>query len=234
MLIEIRSSTIIEDVLLQCQSDQALAMIYFYFDFNDADKQRHDNLIRSLVVQLPMRSSNTPEALNMLYSRCQDGQRQPTIDDLATTLQHVLGGFHETFLVLDALDKCTKREELLSLIERIAGWKIGKLHTLVTSRRERDIEETLEPLITGRICIQSALVNADINIHLRERLQSDPKLNQWPVNVQVEIETTLMDGARGMCAVTISSISGQSDVFTDVHIQGFGGLFANWMSCGNV
>lgn len=227
MLIKIRSSTIIQDVMLQCQSDQALAMIYFYFDFNDTEKQRHDNLIRSLVMQLSMQSSNTPEALNMLYSCCQDGKHQPTIDDLATTLQHILGGFHETFLVLDALDECTEREELLALMEQIVGWKIGKLHTLVTSRREREIEETLEPLITGQICIQSALVDADIKIHLRERLQNDQKLKKWPAEVQKEIEATLMDGAHGMYAATTSSIFGQPDIFTDVHIQGFGGLFAN-------
>jgi hypothetical protein len=162
-----------------------------------------------------MQSLNIPEALNMLYSRCQDGQHRPTIDGLAATFQHMLGGFHETFLVLDALDECTEREELLALIKRIVGWKIGKLHTLFTSRREREIEDTLEPLITCQICIQSALVNADINIHLRERLQNDPKLKQWPVNVQMEIEATT------------SSTFGQPDIFTDVHIQGFGGLLAN-------
>src|SRR6266480_5488624 len=109
LLIKICSSTIIQNVRLQCQSDQTLAVIYFYFDFNDTKKQRHDNLIRSLVVQLSMHSTNTPEALNMLYSRCQDGQYQPTIDDLATALQHMLEGFHETFLILDALDECTER-----------------------------------------------------------------------------------------------------------------------------
>jgi len=206
MLIKIRSSTIIQDVMLQCQSDQALAIIYFYFDFNDTEKQRHDNLIRSLVVQLSIQSTNTPEALNMLYSRCQDGQHQPTIDDLTTTLQYMLGGFRETFLILDALDECAEREELLALIEWIVGWKIGKLHILATSRREREIEETLEPLITSQICIQSALVDADINIHIRERLQNDLKLKKWPVNVQMEIEATLMDGARGMYAATTSPV----------------------------
>jgi hypothetical protein len=64
--------------------------------------------------------------------------------------------------------------------------------------REKDIEEALEPLITGQICIQSALVNADIHTHLRERLQNDLKLRKWPDKVQMEIETALMDGAHGM------------------------------------
>ena len=184
--------------MLHCQSDPALAIIYFYFDFNDVEKQRHENLLRSLIVQLSMQSMNTPEALDTIYSRCQEGQQQPSTDALAMTLQHMLGGFHQTFIILDALDECAEREELLGLIEKIVGWKLEKLHILATSRREKDIEETLEPLITGQICVQSALVNADIHTHLRERLQNDRKLRKWPVKVQMEIEATLMDGAHGM------------------------------------
>ncbi len=72
------------------------------------------------------------------------------------------------------------------------------LHILATSRREKDIEETLAPLTTSQTCIQSALVDADICIYIRERLQTDPKLRKWPKNVQMEIEKILMDGAHGM------------------------------------
>jgi len=61
-----------------------------------------------------------------------------------------------------------EREELLGLINEIVDWKLGKLHILATSRREKDIEETLEPLITRQICIQRMLVDAEIHIYLRE------------------------------------------------------------------
>jgi hypothetical protein len=197
-LIKVCSSAIIQDVLQHCQSDSELAVVYFYFDFNDVEKQRHENLIRSLIVQLSMQSTNTPEALNTIYSRCQEGQQQPTTDALILTLQHMLVDFDQTFIILDALDECKEREELLELLEKFVDWKLNGSHILATSRREKDIEETLEPLITGQICIQSAVVNADIQICLRERLQYDPKLRKWPVMVQKEIETTLMDGAHGM------------------------------------
>jgi NACHT domain len=197
-LIKVCSSAIIQDVLQHCQSYSELAVVYFYFDFNDVEKQRHENLIRSLIVQLSMQSTNTPEALNTIYSRCQEGQQQPTTDALILTLQHMLVDFDQTFIILDALDECKEREELLELLEKFVDWKLNGSHILATSRREKDIEETLEPLITGQICIQSAVVNADIQICLRERLQYDPKLRKWPVMVQKEIETTLMDGAHGM------------------------------------
>jgi hypothetical protein len=43
---------------------------------------------------------------------------------------------------------------------------------------EKDIEETLESLTTRQICIQSALINADIHVHVRERLQNDRELRK--------------------------------------------------------
>jgi hypothetical protein len=125
------------------------------------------------------------------------------MDALTLTLQHILGGFQQAFIILDALDECKgkEREELLGLLKNLIDWKVEDLHVLATSRRERDIEETLEPLVTGQVCIQSALVNPDIHIHICERLQNDPKL-KWPKNVQEEIEKTLMDGAHGMYVMT--------------------------------
>jgi hypothetical protein len=192
------SSTIVQDVMSHCQSDSTLRVAYFYFDFNDGEKQRHENLIRSLITQLSTPSAKTPEALQALYSRNQDGQQQPSNDRLVATLQSILGDFPKTYIILDALDECTDREELLELIREISGWKMGKIHILATSRRERDIEEALEPLLTDQICIQSAQVNGDIQLHIRERLHNDPKLKKWPVKVKEEIEETLMDGACGM------------------------------------
>jgi hypothetical protein len=145
-----------------------------------------------------MQSKNTLEALNALFTHSQDGQQQPTTEGLVLTLQQMLRDFNQIFIILDALDECREREELLGLIENIVNCELEMLHLLVTSRRENDIEETLTPLVTGQICIQSALVDADIRIHIREQLQNDTKLKRWPENVRIEIEKTLMDRANGM------------------------------------
>ncbi|PVH67502.1 ankyrin, partial [Cadophora sp. DSE1049] len=110
----------------------------------------------------------------------------------------MLNEFGETFIVLDALDECKEKEELLLLLESLTSWGAGNLHILATSRRERDIEEALESLTTSEICLQSALVDNDIRTHLSERLQNDPKLKRWPANVRGEIKDTLMEGAQGM------------------------------------
>ncbi|KAF8854030.1 ankyrin [Acephala macrosclerotiorum] len=191
-------STVIEEVKSQYKSNPTVVIAYFYFDFNDTEKQRHDKFTRSLVEQLAWQSVEALACLQSLFSRCQDGNQQPTQDALESTLQQMLGGIEETFIILDALDECKEREELLLLLKTLNSWGTRKLHILATSRRERDIEETLESLVTSEICLQSALVNVDIHTHISERLRNDSKLKRWPANVRREIEQTLIDGAQGM------------------------------------
>ncbi|KAL5325365.1 hypothetical protein ACEPPN_006490 [Leptodophora sp. 'Broadleaf-Isolate-01'] len=191
-------STALEAVKSQYKSSPTVAIAHFYFDFNDTEKQRHDKFTHSLVEQLAWQSAKALACLESLYSRCRDGKQQPTQDALEAALQQMLDEFGETFLILDALDECKEREELLLLLENFTSWGAGNLHVLATSRRERDIEETLESLTTSEICLQSALVDNDIRTYLSERLQNDPKLNRWPANVRGEIKDTLMEGAQGM------------------------------------
>lgn len=190
------SSTIIEDLLEK--RDPTSAVVFFYFDFNDSEKQSHENLLRSLMVQLCTQSASTPKALQKIYSSHQDGMKKPSSERLIATLREIFGCFRQNYIVLDALDECANREELLVLIEEVIGWKIKNLHILATSRKEGDIEEVLEPLVTDQICIQSALINADIRLHIRERLEHDRVLRKRPKELKDTIEATLMEGAHGM------------------------------------
>ena len=198
----ILSCTIVEDVLHHCDHNPTQAVVYFYFDFNDLEKQQHEKMICSLITQLSIQSASTPQSLESLFSSKMNGKQQPVAGELLMTLQQIIQEFDETFIILDALDECKERQELLTDIDEIAGWKNEKLHMLATSRRENDIEESLEPLVNDqeKICIQSALVNDDIRAYILERLRSDRRLRRWQKKPQVqqEIERTLMDKADGM------------------------------------
>ncbi|KAI9881508.1 MAG: hypothetical protein M1830_000071 [Pleopsidium flavum] len=191
-------STIIENVLCQCQHDPAMAVAYFYFDFNDNEKQQYDKMIRSLITQLSMQCKSMPEALESLFSSHRKNGQQPVVSALLATLQQVFQEFRETFIILDALDECTEKDELLSLIEGLPQRNMGELHILVASRREFEFEEGLRPLVTHQVCIQDALIRADIDLLIREHLQNDSRLKRWPVNLRKEIEETLINQAHGM------------------------------------
>ena len=198
LLIFVCSSTIIHDVMGYCELREAFAICYFYFAFDDPDKKKHEPCVRSMIAQLAMQASRVPEALETLYTRCHEGQAQPSIDALMSTFQRMVQDFNEVFIIFDALDECEKREDLLKLVGNIVDCKVGKLHILAVSRKEVDITRVLDPLTTDQIPIQEGPVNADINTYLRERLENDPELQKWPSSVQTQIETKLMAGANGM------------------------------------
>ena len=149
-------------------------------------------------MQLSAQCLNLPASLQLAYPRSQNGQNQLTVEGLITLLHQIMESFSSTYILLDALDECTDREDLLEFIEALMGWSINDLHVLVTSRKENDIAKSLEPLVTCQLCIQSALVDADIRVHILERLSTDVKLKKWPINVQQEVEDALMRGAQGM------------------------------------
>lgn len=192
------SSTVITKIRDHIQDHPSSAFVYFYFDFNDAEKQGTDKAIRSLIMQFSALMPSTPDALTKLYSSCIDGTRQPTTGALTATLRQIVGHFQHSYVVLDALDECKRRQELLDFIEELINWKMDGLHLLVTSRKEEDIKNRLDRHISAQIDLQSTLVDEDIQLHVHETLKSDPKLQRWPADVKREVETALIKGAHGM------------------------------------
>ncbi|KAL8807263.1 MAG: hypothetical protein Q9182_000768 [Xanthomendoza sp. 2 TL-2023] len=194
----ILSSTIIHQTLEHSRPRSGAAVLYFYFDFNDTRKQQHEPMIRSLISQFSTCSAKTLTMLEALYSSNSDGKRQPTSQALLETLHHMLIACDEPHIVLDALDECEERDQLLDSIQKILGWPDTTSRILVTSRKEKDIEAALSPLAAedGTINIQSSVVD-QIRVYIRSRLQSDPKLSRWQ-NAHQEIENRLMQKADGM------------------------------------
>jgi hypothetical protein len=143
-----------------------------------------------------------PSTLEALYSSSDKGNRQPSLDALMNVLQQMLQEFPQSYLILDALDECADRPELLSILEQMARWQLKELRVLVTSRQLGDIKSSLEDIVNGEyiICLQSQVVDKDIHSYVRQRLSNDKGLKKWQKDDEIrrEIETTLMEGSRGM------------------------------------
>ena len=196
----ILSSTILQHVLDLYHAKPNSAVLFFYFDFNDTEKQQHEKMLRSLICQLSMCCAHL--SLQNLYSSCLMGKRQPTGEALSNILRQMMTSLGDIYIIIDALDECVERDELLTDLEEIVSWKDANLHVLTTSRTEKDIEEVLTPLSNTRIQIdiQSAQTNVDMRTYIYDRLQADRKLKRWKkdLKVQQEIQDTLMSKADGM------------------------------------
>jgi hypothetical protein len=198
----ILSSTAIEHLLQHCHNDASMVTAYFYFDFNDTQKQDPELMLRSLLCQLLQRSFTVPKGVNALYSSCENGRRQPSLHVLLEVTRQSAQEFTQVYLVLDALDECTQRSELMDMLETVAGWQLDNLHLLMTSRKERDIERSLEGYVKedDTVCLQRDVVDQDIQRYVQHRLRVDKGLARWNKDAAVrqEIEVALMHGARGM------------------------------------
>ena len=155
-------------------------------------------MLRSIIVQLCKRKNEVPQELHQLYQQCLKGERQPQKLSLVQILSSILTS--RTFVLLDAIDECetgTDRNDLLDTIEGIMETS-KSLNLLITSRKESDIEERLKTLFDYCMAIEENVANADIALHIRNRLTNDVKLQQWDSETKQEIEHALVEGAHGM------------------------------------
>lgn len=144
-----------------------------------------------------MRGQIIPDSLQNAYNR----RDEPGFEVLKTILREMIESFEHTYILIDAMDESLDKDSLdrlLKSIKEMVEWKIDGLHLLATSRKNRNISPSLEPLVTQQLSIQAAIVDADIGIHVRDRLATDIRLKKWPSEVRLEIESALTKGAQGM------------------------------------
>ena len=194
------SSAVIEDIMSHCHEKALHALTFFYFDFNDSEKQQYGSVLRSIIAQLLTQYPETSETLVNMYNQMYKHPANRAAPDamLLLALQKTIRLLSECYIVLDALDEARPREDVLDLIQQILNWKIPRLHLLVTSRREMGIESTLSPLVTSTMEMQKLLVNIDISLYIHKRLECDSRLKKWSPGIKADIKDTLTKGADGM------------------------------------
>jgi hypothetical protein len=192
------SSTIIEELLCHCSSAPTFfAMAYFYFDFNNKDTLP-DVVLRSLIEQLTVQSTTIPHALETLFFKNAGARRSVAQEELMSTLRTIIDSFQAVYIVFDALDECAERSRFLAAIKEIHDWELDTLHLLATSRKERDIEDTLSGLISHEVPMDESLVDGDIRVHVSRTLEYDIKFRMCTAEEKEMVMKTLMEGAHGM------------------------------------
>ncbi|ODM15197.1 hypothetical protein SI65_09436 [Aspergillus cristatus] len=199
------SSTIIEDLLRHTTTgdnkDSYPAVLQFFFDSNNRDKQSLDSLVRSLVSQLYTQVERSAEFLESLFSKC--AHRQPATETLLTTLEAMMHNAPDVYLVIDSLSECETRKGLLEWLKSLAGPEYMNVHLLFTSRNEGAIEAHIAEWLTeeDKVYLKKDLVNIDIQTYIRGvLLHSNGEFRRWSSapTILEEIETKLMEKANGM------------------------------------
>ena len=159
-------------------------------------------MLRSLLCQLLQSSVRILKGVNALFSSCENGKRQPPLHMLLEVTRQAMQEFTQVYVILDALDECTQRSELMDMLETVARWQLDNLHLLMTSRKERDIETCLESYVREEdtVCLQRDVVDQDIQRYVQQRLRDKKSLAKWTKDAAIsqEVEDALMRGAHGM------------------------------------
>ena len=147
-------------------------MAYFYFDFRDANKQKLQNLLPSLLIQLSSRSEIRCDMLFKLYSDHDRGVEKPSDWAMIDFLNEMLSAETHvpTYIIIDALDECpitssvpSPREEVLNFVDELVGLHLPNVHICVTSRPELDIRAVLEPLTPHPVSFHNRVLNQPLN-----------------------------------------------------------------------
>jgi ankyrin repeat domain-containing protein 50 len=195
-------STLIEDVKRRIEAlrNPRVVLGYFYFDFQDESKQSTISLIRNLIRQLCSSESRSWKILTALFKKHSDSGQQPSQDDLLNLLVKVIEDSDKTFIMIDALDECTDKEDAADTILELFSRVSAKINILVVSRRDSDIERSLsdiEPRRITKIAAQNLEANKDISEFIRIRMERDRRLRRWKGEV-ANIVRVLVDQADGM------------------------------------
>ena len=203
------SSTVIQDIEATCNAGNA-TLVYFYFDFRDANKQGLRDLLSSLLTQLSACSGPRCDILSKLYSANDEGDKQPSDSALTKCLKDMLTLPDQppTYLIIDALDESSNtsgipspREMVLQLLKELVNLSLPNLHICVTSRPEIDIRNVLEPLTSRRVSLHDQSgQKKDIADYIRSVVNSDTEqiMRRWKMEDKELVIEMLSERADGM------------------------------------
>jgi NACHT domain len=185
-------STIIDHLLRNQRADDFV--LFFYFDFQDDNKQDLASLLRSLIAQICVRSDHVPENVQTAFEA---GSVLDTrsLEEMFTTLATECG---HVKVVIDAIDESSDRPKVLAFLEKVAKGPADCVQWLATSRRERDIEVVLADCKPLLVTLGKEMMDADIRLHIEASLLRDRKLSSRPAWVKQRITETLLEKANGM------------------------------------
>ncbi|KAL7905425.1 ankyrin repeat-containing domain protein [Trichoderma velutinum] len=202
----ILSSSVISYLQEEHKFDPFIAVAYFYFSFNDAKKQKKDEMLASLIKQICCHHPYLPEATIQL-DILKDRQFRPDFKTLEKALIGVMKELPAVYIVIDAIDECPtaddERNKLMKSLGNIIRGADDNLHLFCTSRKETDISTVFynDFFISAEseidISSQRWEITKDMERYIDSTLAS-PTYSAWGGDIKAEAKKTLIKKSDGM------------------------------------
>lgn len=198
------SSSIIDHLFSERSSNGGPLVLYFFFDTRDSAKQTLDKLLRSLISQLYSACERSRKQFDMLFSsKYENGKKQPSSRDLITMFEGTVRAAEQKIqIVLDALDECTNKEEVLEWIKALSSSYPTSVYLLITSRDEKLLESRITVWLLKRdwVSLQKNAIDADITMYIQHVLRGGVGFEKWNNRQDVleKMQNELKEKANGM------------------------------------
>lgn len=191
-------SAAIEHVKSYVIGKSGVGLVYFYFDFQEEQKQSVEGLLLSVIVQLVYQQEKLPDQFRSLCDDFKERRGNLRGERLLKAFHATIEQFRRVYLILDALDECGEQQGVMSLLANLVRSHAG-LSILTTSRDTTEISHSaLGQGSTNVIYMSLENVNVDIRTYVVNSLSRDPRLRERPSHVKAEIEAALTSGSHGM------------------------------------
>ncbi|KIJ29761.1 hypothetical protein M422DRAFT_188004 [Sphaerobolus stellatus SS14] len=124
------------------------------------------------------------------------------------------------YIVLDALDECSDRIKLLGWLKNVTETRGKNLHLLMTSREERDIDQSLRsiPEVVGR-CLNDEPSNDDISSYIDWFLSVHYDLRDINESMQNEVKRRLLEKSSGMFRWVALQLDELKDCYSQQNVR---------------
>lgn len=197
------TSTVLEHLYHLCsEQDPSCTILYFFFDFRDkSHKQTLDQLLRSLAFQLYTQCDHSRAVVDATFNSFERGHKQPSTDDLSKAVIKIMQTAQShIFVVLDALDECHTRKELITWLDDCSSQDLTSMSFIATSRPEVEFESSLTGWRKENISSNAAKsINDDIKSFIEAKLCGE-QFQRWASTPEMrqKIEAEVLKKASTM------------------------------------
>jgi hypothetical protein len=187
--------------LQQRSGEEELPLLaYYYCDFRSTETRDLLNLAGSLLAQICVGLGSFPAALDEVFEwskmSASPYSKRTNLDTIIEILVD-LSCQHRVVTVVDALDECGSREDILQFFRKL-GTQGSILNVLVSSRDETDIWEMLSDFPRLPPETAWASIDRDIDFYINYRLSHDRDFKWLKQTFKQIIRDRLNTQAMGM------------------------------------
>jgi hypothetical protein len=179
--------------------DETAGIAFAYYNYQSAELYELPRVIAALVKQLCRKKGDIPAGFLKIK---QDAMPPSQLGDQESFVL-TAGQFGEVFLIVDALDECSKsvRYGILDFLREIIEDHRLLVKVFATSRREMDIENEFRRLNRPTIMVEARSVALDISKYVTDEVRSLREGQRLYVDsdvLELHIIDTLTAKADGM------------------------------------